>query len=307
MRVQTTVIGSYPCEGVSVEEKQRFAVKAQRKAGVQVISDGQPRTDMISYVAEAIGAFEKKSNGKWSLARKIDENVPLDSSALKGEFAYLKGLCAAYGGEPAFMMAGPVTMAFAMEGDISGYGKAPYRNPELYRSIAEAELRLLGIDRLDVQRCAAFHIDEPFLSQSPGALEYARSAMEFLALNVKAAGTAVNLHVCGDVTKVFPKLLDLRGIDVLSHGFAGKAEKNNLRLLDEYKVSSYGKKLGFGCVDSSSPEVEPVKGLKELICYAMERQDCDIVVHPDCGLRNLPPDAAFRKLKNMCEAAGSFD
>ena len=303
MPIQTTVIGSYPCEGEYVEEKMCFAVKSQRKAGVQLISDGQPRTDMISYVAEAIGAFEKKSNGKWRLARKIDENVSLDSSALKGEFAYLKGLCGAYGGEPALMMAGPVTMAFAMEGDISGYGSTPYENPELYRSIAEAELRLLGIDRLDVKRCAAFHIDEPFLSQSPGALEYARSAIEFLALNVD---TTVNLHVCGNVTKVFPKLLRLEGVDVLSHGFAGRDEKKNLGLLDDYNAVEYGKKLGFGCVDSSSPVVEPVKELKELICYAMERQDCDIVVHPDCGLRNLPSDVAFRKLKNMCEAAKSF-
>jgi 5-methyltetrahydropteroyltriglutamate--homocysteine methyltransferase len=304
MPLQTTVIGSYPCEGECIEEKIRFAVKSQRQAGVRVISDGQPRTDMISYVAEAIGAFEKKSNGKWRLARKIDGGVSLETSSWKVEVSYFKGLCAAYGGEPAFMMAGPLTMAFAMEGDISGYGKAPYRNPELYRDIAEAELRLLGVDRIGADSFAAFHIDEPFLSQSPGALEYAKSAIEFLALNVD---TMVNLHVCGDVTKVFPKLLELKGIDVLSHGFAGKAEKNNLGLLGDYKTPDYGKKIGFGCVDTASPKVEPVKGLRELICYAMERQDCDIVVHPDCGLRNLPPGAAFAKLKNMCEAAGSFD
>lgn len=336
MSLETTVIGSFPRVGDSPDRMMYNAVRKQIEAGVKLVTDGQVRHPVFTdYVAREIGGFEryeienaetKEKKGKWRIARKIDGRLPVSSFEMRSDFTYLQGLCDQLDGnaKPIFTMAGPLTMAFITEAEIAGYGKKPYREPQLYRDIAEAELRLVENVCPDGV-AAAIHIDEPFLSQSPGALKYAREGIEYLALNLHAHTETVNLHVCGNVTvpsapndsaPVFEKFLDLKGIDVLSHGFMGVQEKPNQNLLTKYKVADYGKRLGVGCVDSGSEDVESVEAIETILGVAHRTQDGRIVVHPDCGLKGLdelqnpqvpPIEIAFMKLKNMCAAAASFD
>lgn len=61
-----------------------------------------------------------------------------------------------------------------------------------------------------------------------------------------------------------------------------------------------GKKLGFGCVDSSVNEVDDIADVENLVCKAIEIVGKDnLLLDPDCGLRRAPKDVAFKKLQLM--------
>lgn len=306
MALVTTVIGSWPEKGNSNAEKIKNAVDAQTDCGVKLISDGQPYSMTIP-VAKAISGFKLLDEpGKYKIVGRIDpEHV--DATELKGHFKLLKKYCSdknkqGINVKPVFMMAGPLTMA-ATEIDIGIYGndnKTTTRNENLYMDIARAQARLVKLIDPD-NEAAAYHIDEPQLSQ-PAPFDAVKPALEYLAANIK---TTVNLHVCGNVTQIFPKLLELENIDVLSHGFTGDEEKNNIDLI-KTDCSAYDKTLGLGCINTASEEVENLDDVIELITRAVKHQKNDPIIHPDCGLRTLPYDIACDKLKVMCAAAEMF-
>ena len=65
------------------------------------------------------------------------------------------------------------------------------------------------------------------------------------------------------------------------------------------------KKIGFGCIDTKKKEVEDPKKVSELITQGLEAVGKDnIIIDPDCGMRMLPKESAFSKLKAMTEAVG---
>ena len=303
MPLRTTVIGSYPPSGSLPQDWMKNAIDDQLEVGLDVISDGQTRKGMIEYVAEVIGACESYQDGnatKWKIKRKIGcelNHTPL--TWLREDFDYLRKRCKADGrAKPGYMIAGPLTMVSSCEPHTKEYGSTPFRNPEIYMDMAEA---IIGILKgIGADNAAEVHIDEPFASQQV-PVKVALPAIEYLAKNIQ---TTVNLHVCGDVTNVFPKLVGLEGIDVLSHAFMGADGQSNRELLD-FKLQSYGKKLGVGCIDTASAKVESVDEVVAVLRAAMNGQDSDdIVVHPDCGLRGLGDrEIAFNKLKAMCKAA----
>ena len=111
----------------------------------------------------------------------------------------------------------------------------------------------------------------------------------------------MTLHVCGDVTKIFDDLLKLKGVNILSHAFAGTLE--NIRLISREKLESSGKMLGFGCIDVSSERVESVEEVTSLIKRGIDLVGADnMIVHPDCGMHALPRSVAREKLAIMCKA-----
>jgi 5-methyltetrahydropteroyltriglutamate--homocysteine methyltransferase len=112
----------------------------------------------------------------------------------------------------------------------------------------------------------------------------------------------VALHVCGRVTKIFRELLQWEGVKMLSHAFMGD---DNMEILSFKELWSSDKMLGLGCIDTKSTKVEEVEDIEKLIRTAMEKIPKErIAIHPDCGLRVLPREVAFEKMKRMVIAAG---
>ena len=75
---------------------------------------------------------------------------------------------------------------------------------------------------------------------------------------------------------------------------------------EHYFVGTVGREWPsgtFGCVRSDLDEVESVDTISERIKKGI---DCvghgRLLLDPDCGLRQLPPDAARAKLENMVKA-----
>jgi len=292
--MRTTVIGSHPLSHALLGANAVvLSVEEQVAAGINLVSDGQTRGDMISVYTGALSGLELRGDGadrKMFITGKIG---PGDFSWMMEDIALAKKTAGARARVKADMT-GPVTLAFSSILDTKEY--TGYRDRRLYMDLAGALLELArrygeaGADQLQ--------IDEPFFSVGV-PMELAREAVEHVATGFSGE-TA--LHVCGDVSKVFDRLLHFRGIKVLSHGFAGT--RSNLDLIDRGKLEDAKKVLGFGCIDTASERVETVGETVTLIRKGIALAGREnMVIHPDCGMRALPHDVAVAKLRAMCMAA----
>ncbi len=64
------------------------------------------------------------------------------------------------------------------------------------------------------------------------------------------------------------------------------------------------KTIILGVLDLSTPEIEAPEAVAARIRRALlHRRPEDIIVAPDCGLKYLPRDAAFGKMKAMVDGA----
>lgn len=287
-----TVIGSYPMDFDKIGLVAiREAVNDQLKAGIDLVTDGQTRTDMISYFAKSIDGF-KGGAEKPKIAERIGEVHP---SVIIRDFRMAKMLlpeAKAIKG----ILTGPVTLAFSSTIETPEY--KGFRDEKLYMDIADALLKI-GKE-LEKEGATWIQIDEPFYSVG-APMELAKRAVEHITAGLHVP---VALHVCGDVTKVYKRLVDFEGIDLLSHAFMGFP--NNLKLLEKAALVSHKKKVGLGCIDTQKVKVESSIEVAALVRQAVEKVGWEnLVFHPDCGLRALKRDVALAKLTAMVEGVNT--
>jgi len=280
----TTVIGSYPLKYSELgPDAIRQAVEDQLQAGVDLVTDGQTRYDMIEYFARAIEgySYEGKSVVTGKIGRGKPEEFVQDFRMAKSLAPRVKGL-----------ITGPVTLVFStrLKAPYSGY-----RDESVYLDTADA---LLDIARaLEAEGAEWIQIDEPYLSVG-APMTIARHAVERLATGLHVP---VAMHVCGTVGGIVPQLLEWQGVTLLSHGFMG--DKNDDVLLSA-ELKNSDKVLGLGCIDTKSPDVESEDEVAALLRRGLDLLPPErVVVHPDCGLRMLPREAVQAKLKVMTAAA----
>lgn len=279
----TTVIGSYP---LSYDEMGREAilqsVADQLEAGIDVVSDGQTRYDMIEYYARAIDGFTY--DGKSHVVKEVGQG---HADALLEDLEVAKSAAPRVKG----IVTGPITLVFSslIEGHYSGY-----RDDRVYMDTAEALLDIAL--ELEKNGVAWLQIDEPFLSVGAPA-KVARRAVELISTNLNVP---VALHVCGRVAPIFRELLDWKGLTMLSHAFMGD---NNVELLDFEETLSSSRMLGLGCIDTKSNRIEDEAEVANLIQTATAKLPAErLALHPDCGMRMLPREVALEKMKRMCAA-----
>jgi 5-methyltetrahydropteroyltriglutamate--homocysteine methyltransferase len=293
-KLTKTVIGSYP---VSFDHfglvAIREAVMDQIKAGVDMVSDGQTRTDMISYFAKMIDGMSPGKD-KAKIKDRIEGSSP---GVLVRDMKVAKGFLES-GATVKGIITGPITLAFSSEIVTDIY--EGYRDKKLYADLTKQLLEIAKA--LEAEGAAWIQIDEPYISVG-APMDIAKESIETITSGLKAP---VALHVCGDVTNVFDQLLEFGGVALLSHAFAGSPM--NLKILDRKKIENAGKKIGLGCVDTTKTKVEDPSEVTALIKKAAGKIGKEnIVVHPDCGLRTLPRDAARSKMEAMCRGADAVD
>ena len=285
----TTVIGSYPLKYNELgADAIRRSVEEQISAGIKIVSDGQTRTDMISMYAGAIGGMEIK-NGKM---RIVDKLTLKDASKFLEDFKYAKNVAGSRASVKA-IFTGPTTLANLSTLNTLAY--KGYWDKKLYRDISIALMNIA----LELEKAGAkyFQIDEPYFSIK--MIENAsQEAVENIATQIHGE---ISLHVCGDISKIFDKLLKFNGIKVLSHAFSEFPE--NFQVISQEKLENMNKILGFGCV-SITDRIEEEKEIIDLIKKGIKLVGIrNMIIHPDCGMRFLPKEVAKCKLINMCKAA----
>jgi 5-methyltetrahydropteroyltriglutamate--homocysteine methyltransferase len=320
----TTVVGSYPTHPQSPksfgEKLSNFigsydefkpaiarAVSDQIRAGIDLVSDGQVRGDMIEIFARhmpgmvveenickikgkinpavsSIGAEDLKFANKIvkstlnELNKKINLNPEeMDKKGVKG------------------IITGPTTMIYSSR--IEGFYD-PANKDKAVLDMAHALKKEAKF--LESAGASIIQLDEPFISTGLVNVNTAQKAVEIISKDLRVP---VSLHVCGDIGQVFHQLLKFK-VDIVDCEFAGIPK--NIQVL-ESQSSFNKKKIGFGCLDTKKESVETIQDVSNLIKLGADIIGTEnMLIDPDCGMRMLSREAAFLKLENMVIASKQF-
>lgn len=306
--MKSTVVGSFPVEvkkATSTKNKLLSAlgaydsfkqsiedsVIAQLDAGVDIISDGQVRGDMVSIFTQYIPGM-KIEDGNTVIVSKIRN--PTQEISVK-DLKYAKKVMNNY-------YDGNIPEGCGVKGIITGPTTIVHssRIQSFYKNKEDAIIDLAHSLKHEVDAIAQkvepvyIQIDEPFLSTGMVDMKTAREAIDILHDGLELP---LAMHVCGILKDAF-KDISRFNVDILDFEFAGN--NVNLGVLEENASLVSNKKIGFGCVDSSVNTVDDINDIDELVTKAIDIVGKDnLLLDPDCGLRRAPKDVAFEKLRLM--------
>jgi 5-methyltetrahydropteroyltriglutamate--homocysteine methyltransferase len=281
----TTVVGSYPVvKGgglMSFFDPLRSAVETavgdQLAAGIDIISDGQVRGDMIGAFASHLpGIREQDVIGKVQPA--AGPITVHDTKYAISKSPWVKGI-----------ITGPTTLAHGLH-----ISTPMYRTKE--ELVPDIAVALLAEARaLEAAGITLLQIDEPIFSTGIADLEVGKQAIEMITTGLH---TPVCMHICGNLGNVIDEILKFN-VNVLDFEFANNPA--NLDLLSRRDLA--GKMIGYGCVDTTTDRIESTAEIRKRIEKGVEIFDPKIMlIDPDCGMRMRTREAAYAKMKYMCDA-----
>lgn len=279
----------------------KAAIKDQEVAGLDIITDGEPRRDnMVDYFLERLPGVQIDRSSKQFYYDFYDSSVhhklPTASLGLVRDFQFLRN----FTDKPTkICITGPHCLTKRLRNKF-------YPSDE---ALAMDIARVMNVELKALAKAGAnvIQIDEPYYSGFPEDVKWAVQALNVL---VDGVDTKIGLHVCygnrygkpsweGSYRYLFPTILDAH-IQQLTLEFARRGGED-LDLFREFKPSF---DLGVGVIDVKSQEIETPEMVAEHIRRALEVMPAErIAVLPDCGCFHLSQDVAFAKLKAMVEGA----
>jgi len=289
-KIKTSVIGSYPTTINNIDIIYNYynnketkwdkyienAVNDMTNAGIDLISDGQTRDPFIQIFTRKLKGCRIRN--RTEIINKIEYDKPITIEDQK----YVKKIIPE-NKELIGVLTGPFTLSKSCV-DLYYHDEKKLAFDFAYALRQEAEILQHHVNMIS--------IDEPFFSnQIP---EYAK---ELIQIITKDLSCPTRLHACGDVSKIVEQLVEIP-VDILSHEF-----KLSPQIFDAFKEYSFPQKICLGSVRSDDTRVEPVEEILKHVNKAINVFDGKICqIAPDCGLRMLPHDVAFQKLKNLVKA-----
>ena len=284
------------------DDATRLAVQDMERAGVDVVTDGEMRRESYSNrFATALDGVDLDEPGV-ALDRTGHENpVPRVVGPIRRtrpvevrDVAFLRSITDR---RIKITVPGPFTMTHQAQNDHY----ADERSLALaYAEAVNEELRDLKAAGADVVQ-----IDEPYLQARPEpAREYAVEAIN-RALDGVEGETVLHTcfgyaHIVHDRPAGYPFLRELNGC--LATHLSLEAAQPNLDADVLREVPDKSIVLGvldLGSSRAETPEVVADRIRKALAVVGPER----LVVAPDCGMKYLPRELAFRKLQAMVAGA----
>ena len=311
----STVVGSFPVKlgkPTSFKDKLlnifnsydpyksaiKIAIFKQLEAGIDVVSDGQVRGDMVSSFTKYIPGMKLEGNNT-VITSKIQK--PIKEISIK-DLLYGKSLIKEY-------FNGNVPENKGIKGIITGPSTIIFssRIESFYKNKNDAIIDLANSLKYEVMAISEkvnpkyIQIDEPFLSTGMVDFKTARKAVDIIS---KSVDVPISMHVCGTLDNVFKELTKFN-IDILDCEFAGN--NVNLDVLRENASLIKNKKIGFGCIDTSLNKVDSYIDVQNLVREGIEIVGSEnIILDPDCGLRRASEDVAFEKLQLVSKAVKEF-
>jgi 5-methyltetrahydropteroyltriglutamate--homocysteine methyltransferase len=278
------------------------AIRAQEDAGLDIVSDGEIRRESYSNrFATALEGVDLDNPGT-ALDRSGHPNpVPRIVGRIRRKHAVevddLKFLRAHTDRRVKITVPGPFTMLQQAQNDFYASEEEAAMD---YAAAVNEEIQDLFAAGADVVQ-----IDEPYMQARPvKAREYGLMALN-RALEGVTGTTAV--HICFGYAAIIherpsgysflPELSQCRCRQVSIETAQSHLDCSALQALD-------GKQVMVGCIDLSDPVVETPQTVVERIERALPYvKPENVILAPDCGMKYLPRDVAFGKLRAMVEAA----
>ena len=284
------------------EDATLLAIRAQEEAGLDIITDGEIRRESYSNrFATALEGVDLDNPGT-ALDRSGHPNpVPRIVGKIRRRHAVevedLKFLRAHTKKPVKMTVPGPFTMSQQAQNDF-------YKSEEDaamdYAVAVNEEIRDLFAAGSDVVQ-----IDEPYMQARPEkARAYGLKALN-RALEGVTGTTAV--HICFGYAAVIHQrpsgysfLTELSGCSCRQVSIETAQSNLDCSVLKGLA----GKKIILGVIDLNDMTVETPAGVAARIRRALPYVAAgDVVVAPDCGMKYLPREVAFGKMKAMVEGA----
>lgn len=297
----SSIMGSYDPYKSAVE----FAVNEQINAGIDLISTGQVRGDMVEIFSREITGMAWEDGTSKIKGKILPLNYSIGANDIKIALKTAKSLSKGFKSSKKILLngkfqedsrgvkgiiTGPTTLILSSR--MEGFYTLKNRNKAII-DMAHALNR--EAKYLEGAGAAMIQFDEPFLSTGMADIKTSNKAIEIATNGIKVP---LAMHVCGDVSQVFGELLKFP-VDIIDCEFAGISK--NLEVLDSKNLN--GKNIGFGCIDTKAARVESPDEILELIQKGVKLVgEENMIIDPDCGMRMLPEKVAYQKLKNMTEA-----
>ncbi|HKC53129.1 MAG TPA: hypothetical protein VKC33_00635 [Burkholderiales bacterium] len=279
-----------------------LAIRAQEEAGLDIITDGEIRRESYSNrFATALEGVDTDNPGT-ALDRSGHPNpVPRIVGKIRRKHAVeiedLKFLRAHTKRAVKMTVPGPFTMSQQAKNE---YYPSEEEASMDYAVAVNAEIRDLFAAGADVVQ-----IDEPYMQARPEkARQYGLKALN-RALEGIEGTTAV--HICFGYAAVihsrpsgYSFLSELSGCSCKQVSIETAQSKLDCSVLK----SLSGKKIMLGVIDLNDMTVDTPAQVAARIRRALPYAPAeDLIVAPDCGMKYLPREVAFEKMKAMVEGA----
>jgi 5-methyltetrahydropteroyltriglutamate--homocysteine methyltransferase len=284
------------------EDATVLAIRAQEQAGLDIITDGEIRRESYSNrFATALEGVDLDNPGS-ALDRSGHPNpVPRIVGRIRrkhpvevDDLLFLKRNTSR---QTKITVPGPFTMSQQAQND---FYKSDEEAAMDYAAAVNEEIRDLFAAGADVVQ-----IDEPYMQARPEkARQYGLKALN-RALEKISGVTAI--HICFGYAAIIHQrpsgysfLPELAGSPVKQVSIE-TAQSN----LDTSVLKSLpGKKIMVGCIDLSDMSVETPQTVVQRIKKALQHlKPEDVILAPDCGMKYLPREVAYGKMKAMVEGA----
>ncbi len=279
-----------------------LAIRDQERAGLDIITDGEMRRESYSNrFATALDGVDIDNPGT-ALDRSGHPNpVPRVVGEIRRKHPVqlrdLEVLKANTDRPVKMTVPGPFTMSQQAQNDFydseesTALGYAAAVNEEI------KDLHAAGADIVQV--------DEPYMQARP---EKARAfGLTAVARALDGVIGTTALHICFGYAAIIHERPS--GYSFLPELAAAPVDQISIETAQSNLDTSVleklpGKTIILGVLDLSTPEVESAETVAARIRRALPHVPADrIVVAPDCGLKYLPRDAAFGKMRAMVEGA----
>ncbi len=279
-----------------------LAIREQEEAGLDIITDGEIRRESYSNrFATAIEGVDIDNPGTAldrsghpnpvpRIVGKIRRKHPVEVENLR----FLR----AHTHKPIKMtVPGPFTMSQQAQNDYYPSEEAAAMD---YAVAVNKEIRDLIAAGADIVQ-----MDEPYMQARPEkAREYGLKALN-RALEGISGTTAV--HICFGYAAIIHErplgysfLPELAGCSCNQISVETAQSKLDCEVLSQLD----GKKIMVGCLDLSDISVESPETIAGRIKRALPYVKAEnVILAPDCGMKYLPREAAFGKIKAMTAAA----
>jgi 5-methyltetrahydropteroyltriglutamate--homocysteine methyltransferase len=290
MLIEKTVIGSFPKLRSPLEAALREVVELQLRYGVDLITDGEQRANMIQYF-EQIPGTEKVGSGLRIVGKinplkpdkldefyKIKDNITVQSM-LKGMRKQAK---------TKITLTGPMTLGTIIASTDINSAAENYDLDQEETLFTDFSNALLPIVDKALSVGAYVQVDEPSLSTGQVNVKTAEKILGDFSRRLPTDSIKeekVSCHVCGSIRSVAGLYDALLGLDIpiLSFGFSGEAERENFDVVSKASLEQHGKKLGAGFISNVIVEEDGVilERLRRIVEIA-GRENIRYI-HPDCG------------------------
>jgi 5-methyltetrahydropteroyltriglutamate--homocysteine methyltransferase len=324
--IPTTVVGSYSLpkwlEIVREEYKKgrltreeheeahdnavRSCIKDHENAGVDIITDGELRREtMVYFFSKRIDGFDME-HPKLKPIGNLDPSIQMPDPVIIGPVQRKGSL----GIADHFRFLKENTTARSKVTCTGPQMLAKRATNEYYEDEKQLVFDIADVLNLELKECVAagcdyIQIDEPVWVGYPQDIGWLVEAFNRLVSGLSAR---IALHICygnyqlkrlfkGQYDELFPEILNVKA-DELSLEFA----VSDGVALDLFKRYSTEKAVVVGVIDVKDETVETPAVVAQRVRKALEFIPAErLSVSPDCGMKFMPRDRAFAKLKAMVE------